>query len=257
MTARDFAPIAETFRRSVADFYAARGESLDGAPGQATLETNSGFVERRAAPLVEIIRRGTGRASIEGLRLVDLGCGFGALSAYFAASGAIVTGVDPIEARLDVGRSVASEHGLPIDFRVGRMEKLDLDDESFELAVQSNSSCYIVEHEKRRAAFSETLRVLVPGGFLVIRNPNRWNPRDQFTGLPLIQLLPPPAAARAAKALGRKRSAVRVTSPWEGLRELRRAGFTRVADVASPASRRPGFVKPFARFHHLTGWRPS
>ena len=58
-------------------FYEERGESLDGAAGVNTLETNSGYVERRADPLLETLRRVTGRGSIAGLRLLDLGCGFG------------------------------------------------------------------------------------------------------------------------------------------------------------------------------------
>ena len=45
----------------------------------------------------------TGRDSIEGLRLIDLGCGFGALAVFFAGRGATVTGIDPIADRLEVG----------------------------------------------------------------------------------------------------------------------------------------------------------
>ena len=52
------------------------------------------------------------------------------------------------------------------------------------------------------------------------------------------------------------RSTVRLTSPPEAVRELRRAGFTDVAHVASPASRWPSFAKPFARYQHLLARRP-
>jgi 2-polyprenyl-3-methyl-5-hydroxy-6-metoxy-1,4-benzoquinol methylase len=257
MRVKDFAPIADSLRQRVIEFYAEQGESLDGAAGINTLETNSGFVERRAGPLVQIINRSTGRGSIEGLRLLDLGCGFGALSVFFAAQGAIVTGVDPIESRLQVGSSVAAAHDLPAEFKHGWMEDLDLDDEAFDLAVQNNSLCYIVSRDDRRAALAETRRVLRPGGSLVIRNPNRWNPLDQFTGLPMIQLLPPGPTSRLADLLGRSRSEVRLASPPEAIRELRHAGFVDVAHVASPASRWPPLMKPFARYQHLTGRRPS
>jgi ubiquinone/menaquinone biosynthesis C-methylase UbiE len=257
MTERDFAPIADSLRRSVVDFYAERGETLDDPAGINTLETNSGFVERRGAPIVEILCRGTGRASIEGLRLLDLGCGFGALSTYFAARGAVVTGIDPVDSRLEVGRWVAAEHQLPVEFRQGRMQDLDLADSSFDLAVQNNSLCYIVPAEDRRSALRETARVLASGGFLIVRNPNRWHPLDQFTGIPLLQLLPPQQAKRMAKALRRPRSTVRLTSPIEARRELREAGFTHVAHVASPASRWPAYMKPFARYQHLIARRPT
>ena len=255
MRHQDFGPIADSLRRRVIEYYAESGESLDGPAGVNTLETNSGFVERRGNPLLEIVRQGTGRESIDGLRLLDLGCGFGALSAFFAAQGAAVTGVDPIDSRLRVGRSVAAEYGLTAEFRPGRMEKLDLEDEAFDLVVQNNSLCYIVRRDDRRAALAESRRVLRPGGFLVIRNPNRWNPRDPFTGLPMIQLLPPDQAARMTGLLGRPRSEVRLASPLEARRELRRVGFIDVTHVPSPASRWPPFMKPFARYQHLIARR--
>ena len=255
MRHQDFGPIADSLRRSVLDYYADSDERLDGSSGLNTLETNSGFVERRGAPLLEIVRRGTGRDSIEGLRLLDLGCGFGALSSFFAAQGAVVTGVDLIGSRLRVGRSVAAEYGLSADFKEGRMEKLELEDEGFDLVVQNNSLCYVVSRDDRRAGLAETHRVLRRGGFLVIRNPNRWYPLDAFTGLPMIHLLPPPQTARLAELLGRPRSDVRLTSPLEAKRELRRAGFARVAHVPSPASRWPALMKPLARYQHLTAWR--
>jgi 2-polyprenyl-3-methyl-5-hydroxy-6-metoxy-1,4-benzoquinol methylase len=257
MNTRDFTPIADSLRSTVLDFYAERGESLDGAAGVNTLETNSGFVERRTTPLLQTLAQITGRDSIDGLRLIDLGCGFGALSVFFAAQGATVTGIDPMADRLEVGRAVAAEHGLPVEFSPGRMEELDFADESFDLAIQNNSLCYITNRQDRRSALAETARVLRPGGFLVIRNPNRWHPRDQFTGLPLITLLPPHAATRLAGRLGRPRSEVRLVSPLEGKRELRRAGFTDVTLAASPASRWPEFMKPIARYQHLVARKPS
>jgi 2-polyprenyl-3-methyl-5-hydroxy-6-metoxy-1,4-benzoquinol methylase len=257
MSTRDFTPIADSLRSTVLDFYAERGESLDGPAGVNTLETNSGFVERRTTPLLQTLAQITGRDSIEGLRLIDLGCGFGALSVFFAGQGATVTGIDPIADRLEVGRAVAAEHGLPVEFSPGRMEELDFADESFDLAIQNNSLCYITNRQDRRSALAETARVLRPGGFVVIRNPNRWHPRDQFTGLPLITLLPPHTATRLAGRLGRPRSEVRLVSPLEGKRELRRAGFTDVTLAASPASRWPEFMKPIARYQHLVARKPS
>jgi SAM-dependent methyltransferase len=256
MTQRDFSPIADSLRRSVISFYGEQGETLEDPAGINTLETNSGFVERRGEPLLQILSQSSGSASIDGLRVLDLGCGFGALSLYFAARGAVVTGIDPIASRLQVGRAVAAEHELPVDFERGRMEDLMLPDASFDLAVQNNSLCYIVSDEDRDRALRETWRVLRPGGYLIVRNPNRWHPLDQFTGLPLLQLLPAHRAARFAELVGRPRSTVRLTSPPEAIRELRRAGFADVAHMASPASRWPDFAKPIARYQHIVARRP-
>ena len=257
MSTRDFTPIAESLRSNVLSYYAERGESLDGAAGVNTLETNSGFVERRATPLLETLRRVTGRDSIERPAPDRPGLRLRSLAVFFAGRGAVVTGIDPIADRLEVGRAAASEYDLPVEFSQGRMEKLDFADESFDLAIQNNSLCYIVDRDDRRSALTETLRVLKPGGLVVIRNPNRWHPRDQFTGLPLIALLPPHAATRLAERLGHPRSEVRLVSPLEAKRELRSAGFTDVTLAASPASRWPEYMKPIARYQHLVARRPS
>jgi SAM-dependent methyltransferase len=257
MSERDFGPIADSLRRQVLDFYGRRGEELSDAAGLNTLETNSGYVERRGAPLLEMLAARGGPESIAGLDLLDLGCGFGGLGAYFASLGARVVAIDPNDERFEVGRAVAAEQDLPLEFRKGSMQKLDFADRSFDLAVANNSLCYIVDREQRREALRESLRVLRPGGFLVVRNPNRWNPMDQFTGWPLLQLLPPRRAVSVAKRLGRHRSLVRLTSSPEAVRELRHAGFDQVAAV-SPADRAwPGPARPFARYQHVIGRRPE
>jgi SAM-dependent methyltransferase len=198
-----------------------------------------------------------GADSLEGMRLVDLGCGFGALSVFFGAHGAEVTAVDSNVSRLEVGAAVAERHGLPASFAHGRMEELALPDAMYDVAVENNSLCYVVDREERRCALRETLRVLRPGGLLVARNPNRWNPIDQFTGLPLIQLLPPRTAVRSAAAVGRTRSLCRLTSPPEARRELVRAGFVGVIHHAPAAPGRPGLVNLVARYHHFSALRPA
>jgi 2-polyprenyl-3-methyl-5-hydroxy-6-metoxy-1,4-benzoquinol methylase len=256
VTSPDFNPIAESLRREVLAFFHERGEEITGTAGLNTLETNSGYVERRGEPLVKILRDRAGVESMEGLRVLDLGCGFGALSAFFAARGASVTGVDMKEDRFEVGRAVAAEHGLDAEFRLGRMQDLDLPDEAYDVVVENNSLCYVVPRDDRRAALSETLRVLRPGGHVVIRNPNRWSARDQFTGIPLIQLLPPEQAVAAANRLGKERSLVRLTSGPEAVRELRHAGFEEVHNLSPPERSWPAFMRPVARYQHVIGRRP-
>lgn len=257
MSARDFNPIAESLRREVLAFYRDRDKEISSAADLNTLETNSGFVERRGEPLLEILHEQTELDSIAGLRLLDLGCGFGALSAFFAARGATVMGVDLKEDSLEVGRKVAAEHGLDVQFQPGRMQKLDLADETFDVVVVNNSLPYIVPRDDRHAALSESLRILRPGGHVLIRNANRWSTRDQFTGIPLIQLLPPNQAVAIANRLGRERSLVRVTSGPEAVRELRHAGFEEVHNVSPPDRRWPAFMRPVARYQHLIARRPQ
>jgi SAM-dependent methyltransferase len=198
-----------------------------------------------------------GTPSLEGLELVDLGCGFGALSCYFAANGARVTALDPNGSRLAVGREVAAEHGLDASFRRGTLQDSGLEALSFDVAVQNNSLCYVVPREQRATAHVETLRILRPGGIVISRNPNRWALRDQFTGLPLLALLPPGPAVSVAERLGRRRSKVRLTSPLESRRELRAAGFAHIAQAGFVDASRPDALKLVARYHHFTARRPA
>jgi ubiquinone/menaquinone biosynthesis C-methylase UbiE len=151
-----------------------------------------------------------------------------------------------------VGRAVAAEYGLDLEFEVGRAERLDLPDESFDLVVMNNSLCYIASADARAAALGEALRVLEPGGWLVTRNPNRAHPIDQFTGLPAVHWLPPRAASRVAARLGRPRSSVTLTGPWAAYRELRKAGFEGVRQEPSGPGRPRAYLRWVARYQHLT-----
>jgi hypothetical protein len=59
-----------------------------------------------------------------------------------------------------------------------------------------------------------------------------------------------------ARALGKPRSRVRLTSPLEAKRELRRAGFANPRMIAFPARRWTSFLRAFARYQHLVAQRP-
>jgi SAM-dependent methyltransferase len=252
----DFAPVAASLKGAITDFYRARGESLSSPPAQTTVAINSTLVEGRGAPLLAILCEQLERKSLEGVRMTDLGCGFGALALFFAVQGAEVTAIDPNEDRFAVGREVAARHGLPVSFLRGRMERLRLPEASFDVALQNNSFCYIVDRGQRAEALAGVRRILRPGGWLVSRDPNRANPIDQFTGLPGIHFLPPRQAMAVARRLGRKRSLVRLTTPWTTRRELREAGFDEVRQAGFLDGSRPDVLKVVARYHHFAARRP-
>lgn len=251
----EFDSVERALRDAVREFYERRGTPLEGASGHNTLETNSGFVERRTLPLIDLYSRRSGRA-IDRARVLDLGCGFGAMSVYIAALGASVVGVDPNVDRLEVGRSVAAAHGLDVRFVRGTAQELPLDEGSVDLVVMNNSLCYIVEPDDRRRALGQALGVLRPGAWIVVRNPSRGHPVDQFTGLPLINMLPPDRATRAAARLGRERSRVRLLTPAGARRELERAGFVNVRSEQLPGPRWKHVLRHVARYQHLTAARP-
>jgi SAM-dependent methyltransferase len=165
-----------------------------------------------------------------------------------------VTALDAEGDRFEVGEAVARRHALPLRFARARMEALDaFEHASFDVAVVNNSLCYVTSPALRRRALREILRVLRPGGWVVLRNPNRLTPVDPFTALPLVALLPAERAAQVAARLGRPRSSVLLTTPRQARAELRAAGFERVGSIAP---RRLGPLGRVARYHHAVARRP-
>lgn len=252
MTTSEFAGVAESLRDAVASDYRRRGREAT----SSTLDTNSVLIEGRANSLIRALEQADEPPSIRGQRIVDLGCGFGAVALYLAHRGAEVTAVDPERRFLRAGRAVAEEHGLPVEFVEGTMQDVDLPEGSFDLAVQHNSLCYVIAPGERLRALRHTRDLLRPGGHLLTRNPNRLNPIDPFSGLPLVHLLEPAAAVRVAGALGRDRPAVRFMSPRRARRELQAAGFGGIRHVATRRRPGPGWLKSLEGYHDIVARRP-
>jgi ubiquinone/menaquinone biosynthesis C-methylase UbiE len=257
MSSSGFEPVVGSLRAAISEFYASGTEHIADSALPATLDTNSVLVERRGLPLMGILLKELRVPSLSDIELLDVGCGFGALALLFAFHGASVTAIDPHRSRLAVGQQVADSHGLAVRFEQARAQTLEADDAAFDAAVQNNSLCYIVREEDRAAALAHVRRVLRPNGLLLVRDPNRWHPRDQFTGLPLVQLLPAARAGAVAGRAGRTRSNVKVLSPWRLRRELRRAGFGGVRQVSLHAQSRARLLNPVARYHVHAAERPG
>ncbi len=250
----DFAPVCSSLRREVLRFHYDVGRPLTDPAGLNTLATNAELAESRAATLEQALAD-AGMSGVDGLDVLDVGCGFGALSLVFAAHGARVLALDPNLERMQVGRSVAERHGLPVRFRAASMEEMPLVDGAFDVAVMNNSLCYVVGRRDRRRALRGTLEALRPGGALLIRNPNRVHPVDQFTGVPLLGLLPPSAAQALAAILRKHRSHVRLVSNRAARRELRRAGFSDVRHYRRPRESR--LRAAVTGYQHFTARRPE
>ncbi len=110
--------------------------------------------------------------SVSGKRLLDVGCGDGALSVQLARAGASVTGLDNEPHMLDAAVRRANEAGTRVAFIDGSAQALPLDDCSFDTVVAITVLCFLEEPER---AFCEMARVLRPGGRLVIGELGRWS----------------------------------------------------------------------------------
>lgn len=102
----------------------------------------------------------------DALRILDVGCGEGQVSRRLAAakSGRRVVGVDPTVRHIEV----ATARGGDVEYRVGFVDDLPFEDESFDAVV----ACLVFEHvDDLDSAIAEVSRVLVPGGtFLFLLN---------------------------------------------------------------------------------------
>ena len=107
---------------------------------------------------------------LEGLRVLDVGCGGGLLSEPMARMGASVVGIDPAEKNIGIATTHAAESGVPVDYRAVTAEQLAEDGESFDIVLNME----VVEHVADVDFFMTTCASLVkPGGMMFVATINR------------------------------------------------------------------------------------
>jgi len=94
---------------------------------------------------------------------LDVGCGEGRFCRMLKAAGVAATGIDPTPALLDIAR----QRDPSGDYQLGRAEWLEFEAASFDLVV---SYVTLVDIPDFKAAIREMVRVLKPGGSLLIAN---------------------------------------------------------------------------------------
>lgn len=115
-------------------------------------------------------RDGASPRPLEGLRILDIGCGGGLVSEPMARLGAEVVGVDASHRNVEVARIHAAQGGLAVDYRQGTAEDLLAAGECFDAVL----SLEVVEHVADPAAFLGACAGLVsPGGALFVATINR------------------------------------------------------------------------------------
>ena len=115
-------------------------------------------------------RDATVSRALDGLRILDIGCGAGLVSEPLCRMGASVTGVDPSPEIIAAARLHAAEGGLAIDYRATTAEALAANGESFDVVLMLE----VVEHVADVPAFVATVGALArPGGLVVASTINR------------------------------------------------------------------------------------
>ena len=111
------------------------------------------------------------RPTQEKMKCLELGCGPGFLSILLAIDGNDVTSVDCSDEMLFRAGENAKNMGVELDLRKMDVQSLDFEDNTFDMLVTRNVTWILEEPEK---AYKEWLRVLKPGGRLLINDGNHY-----------------------------------------------------------------------------------
>ena len=79
-----------------------------------------------------------GKHNFKGKRILDVGCGCGEASVYFAKNGAVVTASDISQGMLDLALKVSAHHKIHIESKLCSAEELPFEDSSFDIVYAAN-----------------------------------------------------------------------------------------------------------------------
>jgi ubiquinone/menaquinone biosynthesis C-methylase UbiE len=129
------------------------------------------YFEACTAPENRFILRQLG--DLRGKYLLDLGCGAGENSVYFAQRGAKCVAADYSPGMVDVALKLAEANQVQIEGRVTNAMAMDFPDNTFDIVYASNLLHHIPDP---KLTLSEMHRVLKPGGKACFWDPLKHNP---------------------------------------------------------------------------------
>ncbi|MFK4824882.1 bifunctional 2-polyprenyl-6-hydroxyphenol methylase/3-demethylubiquinol 3-O-methyltransferase UbiG [Paenochrobactrum sp. BZR 588] len=107
---------------------------------------------------------------LEGLRILDIGCGGGLLCEPMAKLGATIIGADASETNIEVAKIHAQQSGVEVDYRATTAEALAEAGEKFDIVLNME----VVEHVSDVDLFmSATSEMVKPGGLMFVATINR------------------------------------------------------------------------------------
>ena len=108
---------------------------------------------------------------LDGLRVLDIGCGGGLLCEPMVRLGATVTGVDALERNLKTAKTHAEQVGVEVDYRHGTIEQMV---EAGETPYDVVLNMEVIEHVANPPEFMADCAAMVkPGGLMLCSTINR------------------------------------------------------------------------------------
>lgn len=130
-------------------------------PGRAQWEANQPTWGIYSVPEADV---GMLPPSVDGLDVIELGCGTAYLSSWLARRGARPVGIDNSPAQLETARRLQAEFGVEFPLHLGNAEQTPFPDESFDLAISEYGASIWCDPY---LWIPEAARILRPGGQLV------------------------------------------------------------------------------------------
>ena len=107
---------------------------------------------------------------LEGLRVLDVGCGGGILSESMAKLGASVTGIDVVDKNLQIASLHAAQQGIEVDYRAATASEVATSGAVFDIVLNME----VVEHVADVKSFMRDCTALTAeGGVMFVATINR------------------------------------------------------------------------------------
>lgn len=221
------------FGDAIRDYHRSIGNDPEMPAVQSTVRTNTELVPKRGDGLLQLLQELAGLSDLRGLRVLDVGCGFGAIASYVAWIGQpdYMVATDIRADHIEAAKACVEPMGLKnrLEFAVAEMEDLSgvAQDQAFDLLICNNAFIFLAGRGQMRRALTEFARVLRPGGHVFFYQANLLRTREPFTADPVVHLLPKPLADGVGKVTGWRHShdRARYLSPPGLAWRVRRAGF--------------------------------